>query len=67
MDPFTPKPGDEQSDDQSAGRKNQNLSMRDLRGIVPAIPGRTTSDFEDQIEEALEEVAERIVDAMREQ
>jgi AbrB family looped-hinge helix DNA binding protein len=42
------------------------LTLRELRGIVPAIPGRISSDFDDQIEEAMEEEAARIVDEMRE-
>jgi len=36
-------------------------SVSDLRGIVPALPGRETDDFEDQIEEAQEALADRIV------
>jgi len=40
------------------------LTLRDLHGIVPAIPGRDTGDFEDQIEEAMEEEAARIVAGM---
>ena len=30
------------------------LTLSALRGIVPAIPGEISSDFEDQIEEAIE-------------
>jgi antitoxin PrlF len=41
------------------------FTLRELKGIVPAIPGRTTSDFDDQIEEAMEDEAARIVDKMR--
>lgn len=37
------------------------LTLQAVRGIVPALPGRETIDFEDQIEEAMEEEAERIV------
>jgi antitoxin PrlF len=37
------------------------FSVTDLRGIIPALPGRETVDFEDQIDEALEEGADRIV------
>jgi AbrB family looped-hinge helix DNA binding protein len=40
-------------------------TLRAVRGFVPAIPGRTTSDFDDQIEEAMEDEAARIVDEMR--
>ena len=36
-------------------------SVAGLRGIVPALPGSETVDFEDQIEEALAEGADRIV------
>lgn len=35
--------------------------VADLRGIVPALPGRETIDFDDQIAEAFEEGAGRIV------
>ena len=41
------------------------LTLRALRGIVPAIPGLVSSDFEDQIEEAMEEEAARIIDQMQ--
>ena len=41
------------------------LSLQALRGIVPAIPGQISSDFEDQIEEAMEEEATRIVAGIR--
>jgi bifunctional DNA-binding transcriptional regulator/antitoxin component of YhaV-PrlF toxin-antitoxin module len=37
------------------------LTVDALCGIVPALPGRSTADFEDQIEEAKEEAAARIV------
>jgi AbrB family looped-hinge helix DNA binding protein len=42
------------------------LTVRNLRGVVPALPGRATADFEDQIEEAMEDEAARIVVALRE-
>jgi antitoxin PrlF len=41
------------------------FTLHELRGIVPAIPGRTTSDFDDQIEEAMEDEAARVVEKMR--
>jgi antitoxin PrlF len=37
------------------------LTLQALRGIVPPLPGRESADFEDQIEQAMEEEAERIV------
>ena len=37
------------------------LTLRALRGIVPPLPGRETTDFDDQIEEAMEEEAARVV------
>jgi antitoxin PrlF len=37
------------------------FSVASLRGIVPALPGPETVDFEDQIEEALAEGADRLV------
>jgi hypothetical protein len=40
------------------------LTLQALRGIVPAIPGQTSSDFEDEIEEAMEQEAARIVEEM---
>lgn len=36
------------------------LTLRALRGIVPPLPGREATDFEEQIVEAMEEEAERI-------
>ena len=41
------------------------LTLQALRGIVPAIPGQTSSDFEDEIEEAMEEEAVRIIEQRR--
>jgi len=41
------------------------LTLQALRAIVPALPGRETSDFEAQIEEAMEEEADRIVAEMQ--
>jgi hypothetical protein len=41
------------------------LTLHSVRGIVPAIPGRVSSDFEDEIEEAMEEEAARIIDQMQ--
>lgn len=35
-------------------------TIRDLRGIVPPIPGRETVDFEDFFEEAFEERANQL-------
>ncbi|MBW3632797.1 MAG: AbrB/MazE/SpoVT family DNA-binding domain-containing protein [Chloroflexi bacterium] len=52
-------------DDGHVALQPAKFRLRDLRGIVPAIPGRTTSDFDDQIEEAMEDEAARIVDEMR--
>jgi antitoxin PrlF len=37
------------------------FTVRALRGIVPPLPDRETIDFEDQIDEAFEEKANRIV------
>jgi len=39
------------------------LTVRALRGIVPPLSGRDSLDFEDQIEEALEEEAAHIAGA----
>jgi AbrB family looped-hinge helix DNA binding protein len=36
------------------------LTRQALRGIVPPLPGRESPDFEDQIQDAMEEEAERI-------
>lgn len=53
-------------DDGDVALRAATLTVRDLQGIVPALPGRITSDFEDQIEEAMEDEAARIVAEMRE-
>jgi hypothetical protein len=34
--------------------------MRDLRGILPAIPGRETEDFDDFIDEAMPASADQL-------
>jgi AbrB family looped-hinge helix DNA binding protein len=52
-------------DDGRVAVQRSKFTIRDFRGIVPAIPGRTTSDFEDQIEDAMEDEAARIVGEMR--
>ena len=43
------------------------VSVADLFGSIPALPGRETDDFEDIIEEAMEAEADRIVAEMRDQ
>lgn len=53
-------------DDGDVALRSSPLSLQDVRGIVPALPGRITSDFDDQIEEAMEDEATRILDEMRE-
>lgn len=35
-------------------------SIRDLRGILPAIPGRETEDFDDFIDEAMQTRADQL-------
>ncbi|MBA2597350.1 MAG: type II toxin-antitoxin system PrlF family antitoxin [Chloroflexota bacterium] len=50
-------------DNGSVALQPTKFTIRQLRGIVPALSGRTTSDFEDQIEEAMEEEAARITAA----
>jgi len=52
------------SDDGQVALRPAKLTLRELRGIVPAIPGRHSNDFEDQIEEAMEDEAARIVSGM---
>lgn len=52
-------------DDGRVALQPAKFTLRELRGIVPAIPGRTTTDFDDQIEEAMEDEAARIVEEMR--
>lgn len=37
------------------------FSIKALRGVVPAIPGRDPGDFEELIHEAMEEKAEQVV------
>lgn len=41
--------------------KPERFTLESVFGSVPALPGQETDDFEDQIEEAMEEEAERIV------
>jgi bifunctional DNA-binding transcriptional regulator/antitoxin component of YhaV-PrlF toxin-antitoxin module len=41
------------------------LTVQALRCIVPALPGRETAELEDQIEDAMEEEADRIVAEMQ--
>jgi bifunctional DNA-binding transcriptional regulator/antitoxin component of YhaV-PrlF toxin-antitoxin module len=45
----------------SAAIRPARSALEGVLGSVPALPGRETIDFEDQIEEAMEEEAERIV------
>jgi len=40
------------------------LTVDDLCGIVPPLPGRNTTDFEGLIEEAMDDEADRIVRSM---
>lgn len=40
---------------------SSSFRVADLRGIVPALPGAETDDFDAQINEALAEGADRIV------
>lgn len=53
------------TDDGQVALQPTKFTLQDLRGIVPALPGRVSSDFEDQIEEAMEEEADRIMDGMQ--
>ena len=46
------------------GLRPVRYSLAAVRGVVPPLPGRETVDFEDQIEEAMEEEAARIVREM---
>jgi bifunctional DNA-binding transcriptional regulator/antitoxin component of YhaV-PrlF toxin-antitoxin module len=43
------------------------LTVQDLYGSVPALPGRETDDFDDLIDEAMQTRADRIVEQMRRQ
>jgi AbrB family looped-hinge helix DNA binding protein len=36
-------------------------TLESVFGAIPALPGRETVDFEDQIEEAMQEEADRVV------
>lgn len=45
--------------------KPVRYTLESVFGSVPALPGQETDDFEDQIEEAMEEEAERIVGEMQ--
>jgi AbrB family looped-hinge helix DNA binding protein len=48
-------------DDGRVELRPARFTLEAIRGIVPPLPGRETIDFEDQIEEAMEAEAERIV------
>lgn len=52
-------------DDGQVELKPARLTLGALRGVVPPLPGRQATDFEDQIEEALQDEADRIVRALR--
>jgi len=54
-------------DEGNVALRKAKLSVADLRGIVPPLPGRTSDDFEEQIEEAMEDEAARIVASLREE
>ena len=43
------------------------LTLQDLYGFVPALPGRETEDFEDLIDEAMQDEADRVIEQMRHQ
>lgn len=47
-------------DDGQVALRPARLTLQALRSVVPPIPGHSAADFEDQIEEALEEEAQRI-------
>jgi hypothetical protein len=70
LDPFSPIMTENEANVEAGTTSPQEerpggLTLQALRGIVPAIPGRISSDFEDQIEEAMEEEATRIVAGIR--
>jgi AbrB family looped-hinge helix DNA binding protein len=44
-----------------------SLTLQDLYGSVPALPGRETGDFDDLIDEAMQARADRVVERMRRQ
>ncbi len=41
--------------------RSTSFTVQSLRGIVPALPNRQTIDFDDVIEEAMADEADRIV------
>ena len=44
----------------------RQLSLEELNGIIPALPGIETGDFDDLIEEAMSDHADWVVARMRE-
>lgn len=53
-----------QIEDDEVRLKSERFTLESVFGSVPALAGRESNDFEDQIEEAMEEEAERIVSDM---
>lgn len=52
------------NDDGSVGVRPAQHTLASIRGILPPLPGRKATDFEAEIEEAMEDEAERIVRRM---
>jgi AbrB family looped-hinge helix DNA binding protein len=49
------------TDEGTVELRSVRFTVGNLRGIVPALPGRETVDFEDQIAEAFEASADGVV------
>jgi hypothetical protein len=46
-------------------KANRDYTLEEVFGIIPALPGVETGDFDDLIEEAMEDHADWVVDRMR--
>jgi len=49
----------------NTGRRRAKLKISDLCGIVPALPGRETGDFDDLIAEAFDDWADQYIQRMK--
>lgn len=62
------KPGDQiefDSGDDGATMRRLPLTLEQLRGSIPALPGSESKDLEEMIEEAMQDHADWVVERMR--
>ena len=53
------------ADDGQVAIRPATLTVRNLRGILPSLPGQDAGDFENLIAEAMEDLADREVSKLR--